>query len=103
MLKIGEKGDTLILTVSVKASARRERIAGEKDASLMLEVTAPPVEGKANRAVALLIARSLGVAPSRVTIVGGEKSKTKRVAVSGVSREALERLASVDTTRSLPS
>ena len=100
MLKISEKGDALILTVSVKASAHHDRIVGEKDSSLAVEVTAPPVEGKANKAVLKLVARSLRVAPSRVTIVGGEKSRTKRIAVSCVSRGDIERLASGDTTRS---
>ena len=99
MLKIAEKGDSLLFTVSVKASARQDRIVGERDSSLMVEVSAPPVEGKANRAVLKLIARRLNVAPSLVTIVGGEKSRTKRIAVSSVSRSDIERLASGDTTR----
>jgi uncharacterized protein (TIGR00251 family) len=99
MLTVGQKGDALLFVVSVKASARRDRIVGERERALMVEVTAPAVEGKANRAVTGLIAKSLGVAPSRVTIVGGQRSRTKRIAVSGVSREDIERLAA-DTTPS---
>jgi hypothetical protein len=56
-------------------------------------VAAPPVEGKANAAVIKLIAGSLDVAPSRVSIVSGHKSKKKRIAVSGVDPARVLRLA----------
>ena len=97
MLTITEKGDLLILTLSVKAGARHNRVVGEKDTTLSVEVTAPPVEGKANKAVCTLIARSLDVAPTRVAIVSGEKSRLKRVSISGVSRADIERLGGTST------
>ncbi len=65
-----------------------------RDGVLQAKVTAPPVDGKANRALCRLIAERVGVAPSRVSVVRGEKSREKLVRVEGLDRartlEALE-------------
>jgi len=58
-----------------------------------VRVTAPPVDGRANDALRRLIARRAGVAPSRVTLVRGEKSRDKTLTVEGVDAATLrERL-----------
>lgn len=93
MLEISRKGDACSFGISVKTSSKNSRIIGEESGILKIEVTAPPVEGKANGAIVKLIARSLDVAPSRVSIVAGQKSKKKRIAVSGIDPLSLQRLA----------
>jgi uncharacterized protein len=54
-----------------------------------VRVTAPPVDGRANDALRRLIARRAGVAPSRVTLVRGEKSRDKTLSVEGVDPATL--------------
>jgi uncharacterized protein len=54
-----------------------------------VRVTAPPVEGRANDALRRLVARRAGVAPSRVTLVRGEKSREKTLAVEGIDAATL--------------
>jgi uncharacterized protein len=56
---------------------------------LIARVTAPPVDGKANAALCRLLARAVGVAPSRVSIVHGETARTKVVRVEGIAEAAL--------------
>jgi uncharacterized protein (TIGR00251 family) len=63
---------------------------GMRDGVLQAKVTAPPVEGKANKALCKLIAKRVGVAPSRVSVVRGEKSREKVVRVEGVEQAQLE-------------
>ena len=46
-------------------------------------VTAPPQDGKANETVVALLAKVLGVAKGRVTIVRGHRSRTKVVKIEG--------------------
>lgn len=92
MIDITSKRDACSFSVSVKTSSKNSRIAGEQNGVLKIEVTAPPVEGKANRAVIKLIAQSLDVAPSRVSIVAGQKSKKKRIVVSGIDPAYIARL-----------
>jgi uncharacterized protein (TIGR00251 family) len=56
---------------------------------LQVRVAAPPVDGKANAALCRLIAKQVGVAPSRVTVVRGEKARDKVVRVEGVDERTL--------------
>lgn len=60
-----------------------------RDGVLQARVTAPPVDGKANKALCKLIAKRLGVAPSKVSVVRGEKSRDKLVRIEGVDSAAL--------------
>ena len=54
------------------------------DGSLAVRVSAPPVEGRANEALRKAVAKALGVAPSRVTLVRGERSREKTLSVEGI-------------------
>jgi len=58
---------------------------------LQARVTAPPVDGKANRSLCKLIAKRAGVAPSRVSVVRGEKSRDKLIRVEGIDSAALQK------------
>ncbi len=78
-----EKSDGLVLDVRVQPRASANRVEGVVDGRLKLRLTAPPVENAANGAVVELIASWLGVPRSRVKLVGGEKSREKRVHVAG--------------------
>lgn len=60
-----------------------------RDGVLQAKVTAPPVDGRANKALCKLIAKRVGVAPSRVSVVRGEKSREKVVRVEGIDEVAL--------------
>jgi uncharacterized protein len=62
-----------------------------RDGVLQARVTAPPVDGKANRALCKLIAKRVGVAPSSVTVERGEKSRDKLIRVEGVDLSALRK------------
>ncbi len=57
-----------------------------------MRVTAPALEGRANRALEKLIAVTLHIARSRVSVVAGAASRTKVVEVDGMSSEEVARL-----------
>jgi uncharacterized protein len=73
------------LRVRLQPRAGRDEIVGERAGALVVRLTAPPVEGRANAALCRLLARRLGVAPTRVTLLRGAKSRDKVVAVEGLS------------------
>lgn len=75
------------LAIRVQARAKRTEVAGEREGAVVIRVSAPPVDGKANEAVCRLIARRLGVPKSAVRIVRGESARDKLVRVDGVSAE----------------
>lgn len=51
--------------------------AARWDGVLHIRVTDPPEDGKANKAVRKILARALGIAPGRLVLVRGDKSREK--------------------------
>ena len=78
------------ITVRVQARARRDEVAFVRDGVLVVRVTAPALEGRANRAVRRMLAQRLGVAPNQVTIVRGERSRDKLLEVSGIEQSVAD-------------
>lgn len=63
--------------LAVRATPRAKRTAIEDGDPLKVWVTAPADEGRANEAVRKLLAKALGVAPSRLTLVRGQTARDK--------------------------
>lgn len=87
----GTVADTRI-AVRLQARARCDELVGIRDGVLLARVSAPPIDGRANEALCRLIARRVGVAASRVTIVRGQRSREKLVRVEGIEASALRDL-----------
>jgi uncharacterized protein (TIGR00251 family) len=73
----------------VKPRSKHDRIAVDAAGVVSVAVTSPPHDGKANRHVTKLIARTLRVPQSRVSIVRGAGSRHKVVDVDGMTREQI--------------
>lgn len=65
------------ITVIVHPNSRHPRIEKDLLGDLHVYVHEPPLEGKANKAVAQALAKHFNVANSLVQLVRGEKSKIK--------------------------
>lgn len=79
------------LAIRVQPRARRTEIAGERAGAVLIRVSAPPVDGRANEAVCRLIAQRLGVARSAVQIVRGDGTRDKLVRIAGLSADEARR------------
>ena len=75
----------------------RNSLAGVEDGALVVRLTAPPVEGKANQALLEYLRSQLGLRKHQLQLMSGQKSRHKVVKVMGVERVALERLASPES------
>jgi len=80
-------------TVKVHPRARRSAMAGRLGEAWKLDLTAPPVEGKANEECVRFLAELVGVPRARVRIVTGLTSRTKVVEIEGVTEEEFSRAA----------
>ena len=78
------------LTVRVIPRASKPGIAGVRDGALLVRLQSPPVEGAANEELIQVVAKTFGAAKRDVTIVSGERSKLKRVAIATLERGQLE-------------
>jgi uncharacterized protein (TIGR00251 family) len=72
------------IRVRLRPRGKSDELIGVRDGVLQARVSAPPVDGKANQALCRLIAKRLGVAPSKVSVVRGEKARDKTVSVKGL-------------------
>jgi hypothetical protein len=94
MLNLENRPEGVVIAVRVSAAASRDRVLGEHAGALKVSVSAPPEKGKANAAVRALIAKTLGVAASHVSIVAGETSRDKKVLVRGADIETVRQTLS---------
>jgi uncharacterized protein YggU (UPF0235/DUF167 family) len=76
--------------VRVRAGARRTGIAGEHDGALRVDVSAAPEKGKANRAVAEVLADLFGITKPSVQLLTGSTSQQKRFLLLGIDQEVVQ-------------
>ena len=91
-LLVIEEDGACTFRVRVAPRSRRDGVVGLFGEALKVRLAAPPVDGKANRALQRFLAKRLDVSPSAVEILSGVASRRKRVRVTGVSAEAVRAL-----------
>ena len=78
--------DELLLSIKIQPSACRDEIAGVHGTQIKIRIKAPPVDGRANDRLISHLAKLFAVPRSRITIVSGEASRNKRVAICASTR-----------------
>jgi uncharacterized protein len=85
------------LRVRLTPRAHRDEVSAVRDGLVLARVRAPPAEGRANAALEKLLAKALGVPPSRVAVVRGQTAREKVVRVedldAGAALDVLRRTA----------
>ena len=93
MVEVREFGGVVTFSVRVQPRASRSEIAGEWQGSLRARLAAPPVDDKANEELRRLLADDLNVTIAAVKILSGQRSRSKRVEVRGVTAAQIMQLA----------
>lgn len=75
---------TVLIRLHVQPKASKNRIVGLHDGCLKMAVAAPPVEGKANKAVVKFLAEVFGIPAREVTVKSGLQSRKKVVVVKAL-------------------
>jgi len=84
-LELRSLSDGVIVPVKVVPSSSRQRIAGVLAGRLKITTSAPAEKGKANRAVAELLAETLGVARKDVSLHSGATSSQKEFLIANLA------------------
>ena len=94
MLRIETTADNhaVIFSVRVQPRASKDEIVGEMDAALKIRLRAPAVEDRANEALIEFLAQTLNTSKAAVRILSGERSRTKRIEVRGVTADQVQQL-----------
>ncbi|MBT8507682.1 hypothetical protein AZH53_04520 [Methanomicrobiaceae archaeon CYW5] len=85
-------GDAVILTIDVSAGSKKERFPSgfnEWRNAVQIQIKAPAIEGRANKAIIALIASETGCKKSDIVIMSGATSTIKRVRINGCTSEGM--------------
>jgi len=67
--------------------AGKNAVRGERGGVLQVALSAPPVDGRANEELISFLSDILSVSKSRISILRGDRSRTKLVLILGITRE----------------
>lgn len=76
------RGDTLELDLRIQPKASRDLFAGPLGERYKITITAPPIDGKANKHLCRYLAKAFGVPASRVSVIKGLSGREKRVQIT---------------------
>jgi uncharacterized protein len=92
MLEVQERDGAAIFPVRVQPRASKDEIAGEMGGALKVRLRAPAVEDRANEALTEFLAQLLKRPKSAVRILSGDRSRTKRIEIRGVTPQQIHAL-----------
>lgn len=83
------------LKVHINPRSSRNQITGWQGDVLSIKLTAPPVEGAANKAAIEFLSETLGIKKSQIALISGQTGRDKVFEITGLSQSDLCRLLSV--------
>ena len=89
MLEIQDWKGALVVAIRVQPRASRDEVVGEMNGALKVRLQAAAVENRANEALCEYLAALLKTPKSAVRILSGDRSRTKRVEIRGVTKQQL--------------
>ncbi len=90
MIELSPHDRGTVLAVRAQPNARKNGVLGERAGALRVGVTVAPEKGKANLALAGVLAEALGCWASEVVLLAGETSRDKRFLILGLDPQALQ-------------
>lgn len=87
MIAVTDHVEGCVLAVKAQPGARRTGVVGEQAGALKVAVTAPPDQGKANKAVAAVLCDFFDLKKTQVELVAGPASRDKKFLLRGLTAE----------------
>jgi uncharacterized protein len=84
---IEKSAEGVLIRFKVQPRASRAEIVGLHGDAVRIRLSAPPVDGGANEALTQFLAKRLKVSRSTVRLVSGRASRSKLIAISGLTPE----------------
>ena len=88
---IAAKGTGTLLRIVISPQAKRSVIVGPHADRLKVSISAPPVDGKANREVVVFFSKLTRIPKSKISLVKGERSREKTMYFQEIEPEELVR------------
>jgi uncharacterized protein (TIGR00251 family) len=90
VIVLADHAEGCVLPVRAQPGARKAGVLGEQGGALKVAVTAPPEDGRANRALVEALRDLLNLKRSQVELLSGETSRDKRFLIRGLIKAELE-------------
>jgi len=90
MIALRSHRDGVVLPVKAQPGARASGIQGEHDGMLKVSVTQVAERGKANKALAAVLAETLDLRKSQVELLSGETAAQKQFLIHNLTIEQLQ-------------
>ena len=84
-----ETADGVVLKVRAQPRSSRSGVDGVVGDALKVRIRSAPVDGKANKEMVETLADAFSLPKNRVSFVGGETSKNKRILLAGLGAAEL--------------
>ena len=88
-LIISEKPDGCLLKCWIQPRSSRSAVIGIHGDALKIALTAPPVDGKANKELLKFMAKYFKLPQSGIQITAGESSRSKTILISGLNKDII--------------
>ncbi len=95
MLDIKEHNNAVTIKIKVQPRASKNQICGVMEGALKIKLSAPPVDGEANKALQEFLAKLFKVAKSQVEIVSGLTGRNKTVRINNINIEQAENILKI--------
>lgn len=92
MIKAHPQGT--VLQLYIQPGASRTEMAGVYDDAVKIRIQAPPVDGKANKALIRYLSKTFGISGSRVIILKGETGRKKLILLEGLPLKGVQAMLS---------
>ena len=92
MIGLREEADGVSFEVRVQPRSSRAEINGVHDGALRVRLTAPPVDGVANRQCIELFSRKMKIPKRAIRIASGAGARRKRLKVLGLGIEEVKNI-----------
>ena len=77
----------MLLPVRVSPNARKTEVLGWEENTLKIKLAAPPVDGKANKALCEFMADWLDLPKRSISLLSGETSRIKRLKIAVTEKQ----------------
>lgn len=89
-------GNDIIIKVKIVPGSSKNKIVGVYNDALKITITAPPVEGKANKKCISYLSKHFDIAKSKIEILSGKNSRNKLIKISNINQnDFLDKLEEV--------
>lgn len=85
MLDYSSNNGAITFTAKIVPRASKNEIVGELNGALKIRISAPPVDGAANKELVKLLSKHFEVPKSAIEIVSGETSKLKQIRIHNLT------------------